>query len=112
MIENKNKSILELVREVGYFITSTNYCSTSSIQRKFLIDYNRATQILEILEVLEIVSSYDIAIRSRKILVSGIEEMEVKFDRLHLINEKNNFLLIHNSSNMYWVNEMRLLHLV
>jgi DNA segregation ATPase FtsK/SpoIIIE-like protein len=80
MIDNKNKSILELVREVGYFIASTNYCSTSSIQRKFSIDFNRATQILEILEILEVVGSFDSTIRGRKILVSGIDELELKFD--------------------------------
>ena len=80
MIENNNKSILELVREVGYFIASTNNCRASSIQRKFSIDYNRATKILEILEILEVVGGYDISIRGRKILVSGIDEMEFRVD--------------------------------
>ena len=80
MLENDNKSIFDLEREVGYLIASTNYCSTSSIQRKFSIDYKKATQILEILEILEIVSSYDIQNSGRKILVSGIDELELKFD--------------------------------
>lgn len=80
MLENKNKSILELVREVGYFIVSTNNCRASSIQRKFSIDYNKATQVLEILEIFEVVGSFDSTIRGRKILDSGIDEMEVRVD--------------------------------
>ena len=62
MIENKNKSILEFVREVGYFIISTNYCRTNGGQRKFVIDYNKATQATETLEVLEVEGSFDPAI--------------------------------------------------
>ena len=80
MIENNNKGILELVREVGYFIASTNNCRASSIQRKFSIDYNKACQILEILEILEVVSSFDSTIRGRKILVSGIDELELRVE--------------------------------
>ena len=80
MIYNNKITLLEKVRMVAYYVFCNDIYSTMKIQRYFALHYITAMTIVEILEILGIVSEFDIEARCRKVLVNNIEELERKLD--------------------------------
>lgn len=75
--EQKEEEEDPLLEEIKSFVMQNKQISTSLIQRRFRIGYNRASRIIDRLEEMRIVSESDGA-KPRKVLVSseGSEEVE------------------------------------
>ncbi|MEI7504409.1 MAG: DNA translocase FtsK [Paludibacter sp.] len=80
MIYNNRMSLMEKVRMAAYYVTCNNVCSTTKIQKHFVFHFNTASEVVDSLEKLGIVSDFDPEIKGRKVLINSIEDLESKLD--------------------------------
>lgn len=64
------------------YVVNEHHCNPSALQRKIGVNYLTTYSILDILERMEIITSFDGKRSERKVLVNSIEVFEVKLDML------------------------------
>jgi len=74
----------ELLLDVATFYTTVSFASTNTIQRKFLIGYNRASRIVDSLEKLSVIKDHKPLVQStaevKQLLGYGNEEIDLDID--------------------------------
>jgi len=74
----------ELLLDVATFYTTVSFASTQTIQRKFLIGYNRASRIVDALEKLSVIKDHKPLVQStaevKQLLGYGNEEIDLGID--------------------------------
>lgn len=75
-------TLSENMRSAAYYVVNEHHCSPSALQRKIGINYFTTYSILDILERMEINTSFDGQRSERKVIINSIEELEEKLDIL------------------------------
>jgi hypothetical protein len=74
----------ELLLDVATFYTTVSFASTQTVQRKFLIGYNRASRIVDALEKLSVIKDHKPLVQStaevKQLFGNGNEEIDLGID--------------------------------
>ena len=73
----------EIFIAASYFVVSKQYCNKSALQRKFNINYQLATEVIEFLIEMKIIRCSDVV--RYEVIENDIPTMEERLDRYYEI---------------------------